>query len=125
MSFIMSLTTSSLRPFLGAKNFDQSRSFYRELGFEETIIEPSLSLFENGNSIFYLQDYYVADWIGNSMLLLEVSNIAQQYHALQASNLFTRFADAKLLPLATEDWADVFRIIDPSGVLWHVGEFKS
>lgn len=120
----MSLTTTSLRPFIDAKNFDLSRTFYRDLGFEEFVLEPKLSLFQNGASPFYLQDYYVAEWVDNTMLLLEVSNVAQQYEALQAGDLFARYPDVKLMPLKQENWADVFHIVDPSGVLWHVAEFK-
>lgn len=35
----------SIRPFVGAQNFEISRSFYKDLGFEEIILEPKLSLF--------------------------------------------------------------------------------
>lgn len=120
----MSLTTTSLRSFIGAKNFGVSRAFYRDLGFEEFVLEPKLSLFQNGTSSFYLQDYYVAEWVDNTMLLLEVDDVAQQYEALQAGYLFARYPEAKLMPLKQETWAEVFHIIDPSGVLWHVAEFR-
>jgi len=120
----MSLITTSLRPFIGAKNFELSRAFYRDLGFEETVLEAKLSLFRNGTSTFYLQDYYVAEWVDNTMLLLEAADVAQQYDALQASNLFVKYPDAKLLPIKVESWGEVFFIIDPSGVLWHVAEFR-
>ncbi|WP_338156052.1 hypothetical protein [Chryseobacterium arthrosphaerae] len=36
----------SIRPFIGAKNFAISRNFYRDLGFEEVVLEPKLSLFK-------------------------------------------------------------------------------
>jgi hypothetical protein len=119
----MSFTTTSLRPFIGAKNFDLSRAFYSDLGFEETVLEAKLSLFRNGTSTFYLQNYYVADWINNTMLLLEVANVSQQYQALNDSNLFANYSDARLLPIKVESLGQAFFIIDPSGVLWHVAEF--
>ena len=31
----------SIRPFIGAKNFKLSRSFYRDLGFEESVLSPT------------------------------------------------------------------------------------
>lgn len=120
----MSLTTTSLRPFIGAKNFELSRAFYRDLGFEEMVLEAKLSLFRNGTSTFYLQDYYVTDWINNTILLLEVANVSQQYQALNDSNLFANYTDARLLPVKVESWGEVFFIIDPSGVLWLVAEFR-
>jgi L-amino acid N-acyltransferase YncA len=33
----------SIRPFIGAQNFEISRSFYKDLGFEEIILEHKLS----------------------------------------------------------------------------------
>jgi hypothetical protein len=36
----------SIRPFIGAQNFEISRSFYRDLGFKEVVLEPKLSLFQ-------------------------------------------------------------------------------
>ncbi len=33
----------SIRPFIEAKNFELSRSFYRDLGFEENILTHSMS----------------------------------------------------------------------------------
>jgi hypothetical protein len=53
----------SIRPFIGAKNFEVSRSFYRDLGFEETVLSNNMSVFKTGALSFYLQDYYLKDWI--------------------------------------------------------------
>lgn len=39
----------SIRPFIGAKNFEISRRFYRELGFRESVLSPSLSVFKYKN----------------------------------------------------------------------------
>jgi hypothetical protein len=51
----------SLRPFIGAKDFEVSRGFYRDLGFEETVIAHNMSVFKTGSFAFYLQDFYVKD----------------------------------------------------------------
>jgi hypothetical protein len=56
----------SIRPFIGAKNFEVSRSFYRDLGFEETVLSPNMSVFKIGDTTFYLQSAYVKDWIDNT-----------------------------------------------------------
>ena len=60
--------TNSIRPFIGAKNFEISRSFYRDLGFKEKILTSNMSLFEIGDLGFYLQDAYVKDWIDDTMI---------------------------------------------------------
>ena len=52
----------SIRPFIGAKNFEQSRNFYRDLGFKESILFKNMSYFRTDSVGFYLQDAYVQDW---------------------------------------------------------------
>ena len=34
----MEYNAKSIRPFIGAKNFETSRNFYRDWGFEETVL---------------------------------------------------------------------------------------
>ena len=53
--------TISIRPFIGAKNFELSRNFYRDLGFQETILSNNMSVFKTEGLAFYLQDAYVQD----------------------------------------------------------------
>jgi len=76
----------SIRPFIGAKNFEESRSFYRDLGFEEKVLTHNLSLFKIRELGFYLQDAYVEDWINNTMIFLEVEDVDQYWNGLSALN---------------------------------------
>ena len=39
----MNHSIKSIRPFIGAKNFDLSRSFYSDLGFKETALGGNFS----------------------------------------------------------------------------------
>lgn len=65
----MKHTAKSVRTFIGAKNFEESKKFYEELGFEESIISHDMSYFKIFESLgFYLPDYYVQDWVNNSMI---------------------------------------------------------
>jgi hypothetical protein len=76
--------SKSVRTFIGAKNFKESRNFYKDLGFEESIISKDMSYFKIFETLgFYLQDYYVKDWIDNSMIFLEVDNVEQYWNDLQ------------------------------------------
>ena len=36
----------SIRPFIGAENFEISRNFYRDWGFEEIILDQNMSVFK-------------------------------------------------------------------------------
>jgi hypothetical protein len=58
---IMEHNAKSLRPFIGSKNYNQSRQFYQDLGFTEVVLSPVMSLFQNKTVGFYLQDAYVKD----------------------------------------------------------------
>ena len=113
----------SIRPFIGAKNFELSRSFYRHLGFQETILSDKISVFKTGGLAFYLQDAYVQDWIDNSMIFLEVEDVARYWNELLALNLATKYETVKFVPVKTHDWGRECFIHDPSGILWHIGEF--
>lgn len=113
----------SIRPFIGAKDYELSRSFYRDLGFEETILSPTMSVFKTDGLAFYLQDAYVQDWIDNSMLFLEVDDVNRFWVSLLALNLTAKYKDVKLVPIQEHDWGKECFIHDPSGILWHIGEF--
>ncbi|HUQ96590.1 MAG TPA: hypothetical protein VM010_02925 [Chitinophagaceae bacterium] len=113
----------SLRPFIGAKDFELSRQFYRDLGFEEHILSTKMSVFKTGALSFYLQDYYVKDWIDNTMLFLEVADVTYYWNQLLVLDLTTKYAGVKLTPIQTYDWGSECFLHDPSGVLWHFGAF--
>jgi catechol 2,3-dioxygenase-like lactoylglutathione lyase family enzyme len=113
----------SIRPFLGSKNFELSRSFYRDLGFEEKVLFHNMSLFCTNGIAFYLQDAYEKMWIENTMVFLEVDDVHRHYNELVKLNLTAKYKDVKLTPIREQDWGRECYLHDPSGILWHVGEF--
>ena len=42
----------SIRPFIGAKDFETSRAFYRDLSFEEFVLSTNLSVFKPVQLLF-------------------------------------------------------------------------
>lgn len=119
----MNQNIKSIRPFIGAKNFEISRNFYKDLGFEEIVLEHNLSLFKKQEIGFYLQNAYVKDWIENTMLFIEVENVDQFWEELLSLNLTEKYEGVKLTPIRTMDWGKECFVHDPSGILWHFGEF--
>jgi hypothetical protein len=113
----------SIRPFIGAEDFTLSRNFYRDLGFEEKIITHNLSVFKTDGLAFYLQDAYVKDWIDNTMIFLEVEDVARHWEKLVALNLPAKYKTVKLTPIREAQWGRECFVHDPSGILWHFGEF--
>lgn len=113
----------SIRPFIGAKDYKLSRSFYRDLGFQESILSGTMSLFTTNSIGFYLQDAYVREWIDNSMIFVEVDDVDRYWIELMELDLTTKYKNVKLTPIRNHDWGRECFMHDPSGILWHFGEF--
>lgn len=120
----MEYNAKSIRPFIGAENFELSRNFYRDLGFGETVLFHNMSLFKTGSLGFYLQDAYVKDWIDNTMIFLEVEDVDKQWQELQALELPAKYKKVRLTPIRKHDWGRECFLHDPSGILWHFGQFS-
>jgi hypothetical protein len=119
----MQFKTKSIRPFIGSKNYTESRLFYKELGFTENILSPNMSYFCTANFGFYLQDAYVKDWIDNTMVFMEVEDVEEFWESLKALHLNEKYPTAKLVPIRYLDWGKECFLHDPSGILWHFGAF--
>lgn len=115
----------SIRPFIGAKDFELSRSFYRDLNFTESVLSFNMSYFEAEGLGFYLQDYYLKDWIDNSMVFLEIEDVNRYYNEVLALGLTAKYDNVKLIPIRVQPWGKEFYLHDPSGILWHFGEFNT
>ena len=113
----------SIRPFIGAANYAISRQFYQDLGFEESVLSAELSYFKSDTVGFYLQDAYVKDWIDNSMIFMEVVDVERFWNELLALNLTAKYHNVKLTPIQELPWGRECFLHDPSGILWHFGEF--
>ncbi len=119
----MSQEVKSIRPFIGAENFELSRNFYRDLGFQETVLFPNMSHFSKQGIGFYLQDAYVKDWVDNTMVFMEVENIEQYRDEMLALDLANKYKGVRLSDIRYEPWGKQCFLHDPSGILWHFGEF--
>ncbi len=120
----MQFNPVSIRPFLGAKDFEISRTFYKEMGFTENRISAQLSVFHFKNISFYLQNAYVKDWVDNTMVFVEVENVGEFWEYLQTLNLTEKFSKVRLIAPKSFDWGTECFVHDPSGILWHFGSFS-
>ncbi|HVX50375.1 MAG TPA: hypothetical protein VHB48_09460 [Chitinophagaceae bacterium] len=114
----------SIRPFIGAENFELSRSFYRDLGFEEKVLSKDMSLFVSGGLGFYLQNGYIKDWVDNTMVFMEVEDVHRFWEELSALNLPAKYKGVRVTPIRYDHWGSECFLHDPSGILWHFGEFN-
>ncbi len=114
----------SIRPFIGAENFQVSRQFYKDLGFEERELSPDMSYFGTRGLGFYLQDAYVKDWVDNTMIFLEVDDVSRYWKELTELALPEKYDRVRLTAIRNYDWGRECFLHDPSGILWHFGEFR-
>lgn len=120
----MNYSPKSIRTFIGAKDFKESRAFYAELGFTEVQLSPKMVLIKVNETLsFYLQDYYVKDWVNNSMIFLEVDHLEKCWEDINNKRLAKKYKMVKFSKIKKEDWGSEFFLHDPSGVLWHFGKF--
>jgi catechol 2,3-dioxygenase-like lactoylglutathione lyase family enzyme len=108
-----------MRPMLPAKNFDISRQFYVDLGFQPRTLTDNLVEMQLGACTFILQDYYVAQWADNFVIHLRVSDVRLWWDRMAA---VAPHYGVKAIAPRMEEWGLVAAIIDPSGVLWQIAE---
>ena len=83
-----------------------------------------MSYFRVTNKLgFYLQDAYVKDWVDNSMVFLEVDDVNRYWNELQSLGLNQKYKNVKLTSIKEFSWGQECFLHDPSGILWHFGEF--
>ena len=121
----MPLNPCSLRPFVGTRDRAQSTDFYLALGFTETYRDDSMSYLQLSPAFgIYLQDYYVKDWVDNTMLFLEVDNLEVAHREIAALLDGRTYGVARVSDIVVEPWGREFFLHDPEGILWHVGTFS-
>ena len=121
----MNYQTKSVRPFIGCRNYTESREFYRKLGFNEIEIGNDMCFYAiSDDQGFYLQKAYVKDWVDNSMIFLELDNLDDCHQKIADLRLQDQYKLVRISEIVVNDWGREFFLHDPSGVLWHIGEFN-
>jgi hypothetical protein len=63
-------TVSAMRPVIPARDFDVSKRFYVDLGFQTRPLADRLVEMQLGAFSFILQDHYVREWADNFVMHL-------------------------------------------------------
>jgi catechol 2,3-dioxygenase-like lactoylglutathione lyase family enzyme len=113
----------ALRPFVPAKDFQASKRFYTDLGFEINPLGDKLAAIRLGRFGFLLQDYYVEAWAGNFMMHLLSRNLDEWWEHIRKLDLASRYGVREPVAPKLEPWGlRVAYVVDPSGVLWHFAQ---
>jgi catechol 2,3-dioxygenase-like lactoylglutathione lyase family enzyme len=114
--------TELIRPFIPAKDFELSKRFYEALGFEK-VLDGEVAIFNAGSGGFILQRYFHEDWAKNSMMQLMVDDLDRWWAHIESLDLPNRFGTPAPKPPALQPWGlRVAYVVDPCGVLWHIGQ---
>ncbi|PNS07951.1 VOC family protein [Solilutibacter silvestris] len=111
-----------IKAFVPARDFELSKRFYRDLGFEIPWSSDDLAYLHAGNASFLLQKFYEPEHAGNFMMHLLVHDVEAWWQRVQSQRLAERY-DVRTEPPADRPWMiRDFVLFDPSGVLWRIGE---
>ena len=113
----MAPTIRDFKPYVPAKDFEVSKRFYSALGFAMSEGWGGTADFELGGHALRLQDYYVADWANNFMIVIGVDDVLAWHHHVQKVIDEGGFTSARIKPPEAVDDSQVLHVWDPSGVL--------
>ncbi len=121
-SIVPNLKTIEIKAFVPAKDFELSKRFYEDLGFTKASDGGGVAYFHHGDSSFLLQDFYAEGLAKNLMMHLLVEDVdawrARVDEAGLAAKYGVKITDVELRPWRMRD----FVLIDPSGVMWRIGQ---
>jgi hypothetical protein len=114
--------TERMRPFVPARDFDLSKSFYETIGFEK-VLDSEVAIFNAGSGGFILQRYYQKDWAENFMMQLLVDDLDAWFQHIESLDLPTKFGVKAPTPPKLQPWGlRITYLTEPTGVLWHISE---
>ena len=114
------MEAKAIRPFIPSIDFEESKAFYKDLGFEITYDSSDLVILSVKGASFFLQKAYNKVWAENTMVQLVVDDLDAFYEV--TAKLSGKYPNTKIKPIYTADYGRTFHVIDPAGVLWHMME---
>ena len=119
------MTTVEAKAFVPARDFALSKQFYQDLVFVLAWSSDDLAYLRHGNSTFLLQNLYNKTHADNFMMHLLVQDVDAWWRHVQAQGLIAKYG-LKAEPPADRPWGmRDFVIVDPTGVLWRIGQNTS
>lgn len=112
-----------IKAFVPARNFELSRRFYLDLGFQENWGDGQICELELDGYRFLLQNFYVQEHAGNFMMSLTVENADDWWEHIQSIGLLNKYNLRIARSPEFQPWGlYVLYLTDPTGVLWHIAD---
>jgi uncharacterized glyoxalase superfamily protein PhnB len=105
-----------------AKDFELSKRFYQDVGFTKASDGNGVAYFHHGDVSFLLQDFYVEQLAGNLMMHLLVEDVDSWWNQIREADIARKYG-VKVTAVELQPWRmRDFVLIDPSGVMWRIGQ---
>jgi len=116
------MATVEIKAFVPAKDFELSKRFYADMGFELAWSSDDMAYFHACGSSFLLQRFYVKEHADNFMMHMLVEDVEAWWRHVNSTQLGDKYG-VRILPLADRPWGiRDFTVDDPTGVLWRIGQ---
>jgi catechol 2,3-dioxygenase-like lactoylglutathione lyase family enzyme len=117
----VNLETIEIKAFVPARDLAASIAFYKALGFEVTMESNDLAYVCFGRTAFLLSQFYNPEHANNFVMHMLVASADDWYQNVEASGVVAEFP-VRLSPPDDRPWGiRDFTLIDPTGVLWRIG----
>jgi hypothetical protein len=114
---------SEIKPFIGSRDYDESKAFYQAIGWEMTFDSQDICEMRLGGNFFYLQRYYDRKWCENSMLHITVEDAHSWYERVKLVLDERKFGAARVDPPREQSYGALVTFVwDPVGVLLHFAQ---
>lgn len=112
------LKVHDLKPYVPSKDFEESKQFYRDLGFQLTEAWGGNFDCTLGGATFRLQNFYLKDWADNFMLQFGVEDAKAWYEHVKPIVDSGRYKNVRVSePESIGDTTIITHVWDPCGVL--------
>jgi uncharacterized glyoxalase superfamily protein PhnB len=116
------LATVEVKAFVPARDFSLSKQFYQDLGFDLAWSSDALAYFCHGDSSFLLQNFYVKEHADNFMMHLLVEDADAWWQHVVDRDIAAKYG-IRANPPEDQSWGiRDFILVDPTGVLWRIGQ---
>ncbi|MBS1785573.1 MAG: VOC family protein [Acidobacteria bacterium] len=116
------LRTVEIKAFVPAKDHALSKRFYGDLGFTMASDGGGVAYFHHGDCSFLLQDYYQEGLANNLMMHLLVEDVDAWHADLRRRGIAETYG-VKMTEPEDQPWRiRDFALVDPSGVMWRIGQ---
>ena len=116
------METIEIKAYVPARDFALSRRFYVDLGFKEDLLSAQMAYFYAGKCSFLLQNFYVKEHAENFMMHMLVADVEACWERVVSQELAGRYG-VRVEPPQNQPWGiRDFCIVDPTSVLWRIGQ---